>query len=93
MCTLGYMEQLANRDLLYSTGNSTQYFMITYVGKETEKEWIVYKYNRITLLYSRNYHNIVNQPHLNKTFFKNFKKIKKKVIMSVPREMASVICY
>ena len=23
-----------------STGNSTQYFVITYIGKESEKEWI-----------------------------------------------------
>ena len=30
-------------------------------------------YNRITLLYSRNYHNIVNQLYLNKTL-KNKKK-------------------
>ena len=27
-------------DLMYSTGNSTQYFLITYMGKESEKEWI-----------------------------------------------------
>jgi len=35
-----YMEWLANRDLWYSTGNSTQYSVITYMGKESEKEWI-----------------------------------------------------
>ena len=29
-----------NRALLYSTGNSTQYSVITYVGKESEIEWI-----------------------------------------------------
>ena len=28
------------KDLLYSTGNSTQYFVITYKGKESEKEYI-----------------------------------------------------
>ena len=27
-------------DLLYSTGNSTQYSVITDMGKESEKEWI-----------------------------------------------------
>ena len=27
-------------DLLYSTGNYTQYFVITYKGKESEKEYI-----------------------------------------------------
>ena len=31
---------LANRDLLYSTVNSTQYSVIIYVGKESEKEWM-----------------------------------------------------
>ena len=25
--------------LLYSTGNSTQYYVITYMGKESEKGW------------------------------------------------------
>ena len=29
-----------SKDLLYSTGNYTQYFVITYKGKESEKEWI-----------------------------------------------------
>ena len=40
--TLRYMELLANRDLLYSKENSTQYsvIMIIYVGKESEREWI-----------------------------------------------------
>ena len=34
-----------NKDLLYSTGNSTQYSVITYMGKESEKELIyVYVY-------------------------------------------------
>ena len=34
------MEWLANKDLLYSMGNSTQYFVIIYMGKESEKEWM-----------------------------------------------------
>ena len=40
ICTMRYMELLANRDLLYSTENSTQYSAIIYVGKESEREWI-----------------------------------------------------
>ena len=28
------------KDLLYSTGNSTQYSVMTYMGKESNKEWI-----------------------------------------------------
>ena len=34
------MEQLANRDLLYSTENSTQYSVTIYVGKASVIEWI-----------------------------------------------------
>ena len=31
---------MINKDLLYSTGNFTQYSVITYIGKESEKEQI-----------------------------------------------------
>ena len=34
------MERLANGELLYSTGNSTKYSVIIYIGKESEKEWM-----------------------------------------------------
>ena len=40
ICTLFYMEWMVNRDLLYSTGNSTQNSVITHMGKESEKECI-----------------------------------------------------
>ena len=32
--------KIINKNLLDSTGNSTQYSVITYMGKESEKEWI-----------------------------------------------------
>ena len=35
--TLLYIKQITNKDLLYSTENSTQYSVMTYVGKESEK--------------------------------------------------------
>ena len=38
--TLLYIRQIANKDLLYSTGNSTQYPEITYMRKESKKEGI-----------------------------------------------------
>ena len=38
MCTLLHMEWMINGDLLYSTGDSAQYSVITYMGKESEKE-------------------------------------------------------
>ena len=41
--------------------------------KNLKKNECVYMYNWITLLYSRNYYNIVNEPYFNKTL-KNRKK-------------------
>ena len=37
--TLLYIKQINNKDLLYSTGNYIQYLVITYNGKEPEKEY------------------------------------------------------
>ena len=36
-----YLKEYFEKDLLYRIGNSTQYFGIIYMGKESEKE---YKY-------------------------------------------------
>ena len=33
-------KQITNKDLLYSTGYSTQYSVMTYMGKESKEEWI-----------------------------------------------------
>ena len=38
MYTLLYLKQITNKDLLYSTGNSAQYSVITQMGKIFEKE-------------------------------------------------------
>ena len=35
-----YMKQIIKKDILHSTGNYTQYFVITYNGKESEKECV-----------------------------------------------------
>ena len=35
--TLPYIKQITNKDLLYSTGNYTQYFVITHKGNNSEK--------------------------------------------------------
>ena len=37
ICTLTYMEQLAEEDLLYSTEDSTEYSVIVSVGKESDR--------------------------------------------------------
>ena len=52
-------------NLLYGTENSKQCFMITYMGKESENEWICVQLNHFVS--SRNDHNTVNQPYINKT--------------------------
>ena len=38
--TLLYIKQITNKDLLYSTRNSTQYSVMTYIGIGSKKEWI-----------------------------------------------------
>ena len=38
--TLLYIKQTTNKNLLYSTGNSSQYSVMTYMGKESGKGWI-----------------------------------------------------
>ena len=38
--TLLCIKQVTNKDLLNSTGNYTQYFIISYKGKESEKVYI-----------------------------------------------------
>ena len=46
--------KIANKDLLYSTGNNTKYFVITYKIKESEKECIhtyIYIHTKTELLY------------------------------------------
>ena len=35
-----FIKYITNKDVLYSTGNATQYSVITYKGKETIKEGI-----------------------------------------------------
>ena len=35
-----HIKQITTKDLLYSTGNSTQYPVTVYLGKESKKEWL-----------------------------------------------------
>ena len=44
ICTLPYIKQITNKDLLYSIGNSTRYSVMANMGKESKKECI-YVYN------------------------------------------------
>ena len=38
--TVLYLKQMTNKDLLHNIGNAAQYSVITYMGKEFEKEYI-----------------------------------------------------
>ena len=38
--TLLYIRKITNKDLLYSTGNTNQYTVMGYMGKESKKEQI-----------------------------------------------------
>ena len=38
--TLLYVKQIANKNLLYSTGNFIQYSVMTYMGIQSKKEWM-----------------------------------------------------
>ena len=44
-----YIKQITNKDLLHSTGNSTQNSILTCMGKESKGG---YMYNRFILLYT-----------------------------------------
>ena len=43
-----YIKYVINKDVLYSTGNSTQYSVITYMGKEFEKNGYMYQHHLST---------------------------------------------
>ena len=46
--TLLYIKQIINKDLLYCTGNYTQYLVITYMEKKSGKEYIyIYIYMQV----------------------------------------------
>ena len=51
-------------DMMYCRETSTQCSVIICMGKESEREWICI---HVTLLHSRNYHTIVNQPYFSET--------------------------
>ena len=63
-CKLVYIGWINNKILLYSKGNCIQYPMINHREKNIKKR--IHMYNGVSLLYSRNEHNVVNQLYFNK---------------------------
>ena len=51
--TLLHTAQITNKDLLQSTGNSTQYSVMAYMGKNLKKSVYIYIHTHIYLLSSR----------------------------------------
>ena len=43
--TILYIKQITNKNLLYGTGNSTQYSVMAYMGEEYKKGGYMYIYN------------------------------------------------
>ena len=63
---------------MYNTWNYIHYPVMDHNGQEYEEEHVImllYTYNWIGLLHSRNEHNIVNQLYVNKIKFKKLKKL------------------
>ena len=53
-------QQQTNKELLYSTWNSTQYYVAAWMGGEFGQEWIYVYIWLSPLLFTYNYYNIVN---------------------------------
>ena len=70
-CRLSHMEWINNKVLLSSTRKYTQYSVINHNRIEYKKECLC-RYNWITVLCSRNLHNIVNQLYFNNVNFKKW---------------------
>ena len=86
-CKLLHLEWISNEVLLYNTGNSIQPFGIEHDWRQCEKNNVVhtnkniYTYNWVTMLYSRNWHNPVNQLYFNFEYWgkEGKKKMKKHI--------------
>ena len=62
MYTHLYLRCITNKDLPYHTGNSAQCCVAGWMGTELGGGWIqAYVYGWVPLLFTLNYHNIVNQ--------------------------------
>ena len=76
--TLRYMEWLANGTCHIAQRTLLNTLWWSMWEKNMKENGCVYMYNWIALLYSKNYHKLVNQLYFNKTS-KNEKKKKKKI--------------
>ena len=61
MYTLLYLKWITNEDLLYSTWNSAQCYVAVWMVGGLGKNGYKYMYDWVPLLFTWNYHNIVNR--------------------------------
>ena len=54
------LQRIANKDLLYSTGNSAQCYVEGWMGGSLGENGYMYVYDWAPWLFTWNYHNIVN---------------------------------
>ena len=54
------LQRIANKDLLYSTGNSAQSYVAAWMGGSLGENGYMYVYDWVPWLFTCNYHNIVN---------------------------------
>ena len=70
--TLLYIQQITNKDLLFSTGNSTQYSVMAYVGKNLKADICIHLTESLCCTYQTN-----TTLQINYTLIKiNLKKLK-----------------
>ena len=86
ICTLRYVEWLANRDLLYKHRELYPMFYDNLHRKRIWKRTDVYTCTTESLFHSRNYHNIVNQLYFSKTF-KNEKNKRRPSQLGAPKSV------
>ena len=67
--TLWYMDDWVNGICCMAQRTLSNILWLSIWEKNLKENGCVYMYNWITLLYSRNYHNTVNQLYVNKDFF------------------------
>ena len=63
--TVLYLKWITNKDLLYSTSNFSQCYVAAWMGGESGESGYMCMYGSVPFLFTWNYHNIVNQLHLN----------------------------
>ena len=70
--------QIPNKDVLYSTGNSSQCYVEAWVRRSLGENGYVYMYGWVPSLLTWNYHNIVNRLELEYKIKSLIEKIKNK---------------